>query len=203
MYIVRHGETEWNLKQLMMGHKDSPLTAKGITQAQDLRRRFGKIDFAAVFSSDSGRTKATANLITLEKNLAIKTTELLREKTFGKFEGGLMKDYVAALKEALNNKEELSQEERFYVKTGHGDESEAEVTARTITYLREIAAAYLGKNVLVVTHGGVMRMLLMHLGFGKREELLGSVGNTAYIKLLADGVDFFIKETVGITKKNL
>ncbi|MCX6792505.1 MAG: histidine phosphatase family protein [Candidatus Falkowbacteria bacterium] len=203
MYIVRHGETEWNVKQIMMGHKDSPLTANGIVQAHKLKENFKDIKFDAVFSSDSSRAKTTAAIIILEKNLAIKTTELLREKAYGAFEGGLVKDYTAALKEALGKKENLSDEERFNNKTGTGDESEAETTTRFVTHLREIAAAYVGKKVLVVSHGGCIRMFLMHLGFATRQELVGAVKNTAYVKVLTDGIDFFIEETVGINKNKI
>ena len=61
-----------------------------------------------------------------------------------------------------------------------------------------------GKTILVVSHGGVMRYLLIHLGFGTYTNLpTGSIGNTAYIKLETDGVDFFVKETKGITKKEI
>ncbi len=203
MYIVRHAETEWNLKKIIMGHKDSPLTAKGIIQAKILKDKFKAINFTAVFSSDSGRAKATANLIVLEKDLAVKTTKLLREKNFGQFEGRLMKDYIVALQEALGKKEKLSWEEIFNNKVGQGDESEGEAITRFIVHLREIASAYLDKNVLVVTHGGLMGMFLMHLGFGTREELIGAVDNTAYLKILSDGVDFFLQSAFGINKKKL
>lgn len=202
MYIVRHAETEWNLKKIIMGHKDSPLTAKGIIQAKILKDKFKAINFTAVFSSDSGRAKATANLIVLEKDLAVKTTKLLREKNFGQFEGRLMKDYIVALQEALGKKEKLSWEEIFNNKVGQGDESEGEAITRFIVHLREIASAYLDKNVLVVTHGGLMGMFLMHLGFGTREELIGAVDNTAYLKILSDGVDFFLQSAFGINKKS-
>lgn len=200
MYIVRHGETEANVKKLLMGQQDSPLTDNGIAQAKSLGEKFKDINFDAVFSSDLLRAKRTAEFITLEKKLAIQTSELLREKNYGAFEGSQVGEYVAALKEMLVGEEALTEEERHTTKTGTGDESEEEVTQRLIIYLREIAAAYIGKKVLIATHGGCVRMLLMHLGFGTRQELLGAVGNTAYVKILADGIDFFIEETSGINK---
>lgn len=63
------------------------------------------------------------------------------------------------------------------------------------TYLREVAVAYQGKDILVVSHGGVMRILLDHLG---KRVARGATANTAYIKLESDGVEFFVKETEGI-----
>ena len=83
-------------------------------------------------------------------------------------------------------------------------ETEQDLINRVLVFLREAAVTYLGKTVLVVTHGGMIRSLLMHLGFGSFDELpSGCVENTGYIVLQSDGVDFFIKETKGINKKQV
>ena len=59
IYIVRHGETKWNVKQLMQGHKDSPLTEKGIEQAEEIKKELKNIHFYRIFSSDLLRAKRT------------------------------------------------------------------------------------------------------------------------------------------------
>lgn len=82
-YIVRHGETEWNVKGLVQGHTDIPLTKKGKRQARQLAKKLSRINFNAVFSSDLLRAKQTAQLIALEKKIAVKTTQALREETDG------------------------------------------------------------------------------------------------------------------------
>ena len=84
---------------------------------------------------------------------------------------------------------------------GEGYESNTEIATRFITFLREIAATYLGKNVLIVCHGSIMRATLMRLGFATYDTLpSGNIENTGYFVLESDGVDFFVKETVGINK---
>ncbi len=81
-------------------------------------------------------------------------------------------------------------------------ENNEQLLLRLIPFLREVAIAYKGKNILVVSHGGVMKLLLIHFGsasYDNYEKLF--VKNTSYIKLESDGVDFFIKETKGISKE--
>jgi len=58
---------------------------------------------------------------------------------------------------------------------------------------------YPGKNVLIVTHGSVMRVFLTKLGYLNKEESKNTlIKNLAYIKVLSDGVDFFVKKTFGV-----
>lgn len=49
-YLVRHGETEWNRKEIMQGHKDSPLTEEGISQAKQLSQSIKSVQFDLAFS---------------------------------------------------------------------------------------------------------------------------------------------------------
>ena len=75
---------------------------------------------------------------------------------------------------------------------------------RFIRIIRQISLAYISKTVLVVNHGGLMRHLLIHLGYGAEAELgWGAIGNCGQVELLSDGIDFFIQETYGITKKEI
>ena len=202
IYIVRHGETEWNIKHLMQGHLDSPLTQAGEQQAKDIALRLKHIHFDEVFSSDLLRAKRTAETIILERKIAIKTTQALRERNYGVFEGKVYDEYNQALQKLLVQYKTRSEQDKVFYKS-HGVETTDQSIARLITFLRELAVSYSGKTILVVSHGGVMRYLLIHLGFGTYKTLpSGSIANTAYIKLASDGVDFFVKETKGVTKTN-
>lgn len=198
MYIVRHGETEWNTKGLMQGHQDSPLTKNGEDQALQITEELKKIEFDLIFSSDLLRAKRTAEIIAVEKKLAVETTKLLRERYFAEYEG---KPYHA-LKAFNNVFESLTEEKKFKYKEG-SIESDEDITTRFITFLRETAITHPGKNILAVTHGGNMRSFLIKIGFGTYKNLNhDAISNTAYIKLLTDGIDFFVKETKGIEIKN-
>ena len=59
----------------------------------------------------------------------------------------------------------------------------------------------MGKKILVVTHGGVLKNLLIHLGWGTYKSLTTTgIPNGAFIVLVSDGVDFFVKETSEVSK---
>ena len=196
-YLVRHGQTEWNTKGLIQGHSDSPLTPDGIKSAEILRDKFKGINFDLVYSSDLLRAKRTAQIILLEKQIALETTHLLRERAFGKYEGAEHDEY-----ERLNaNLKKLTDEERYTFKDHNQYESDEELTNRFITFIREVAVANPGKTILVVSHGSFMRMALMKMGFGDYKNLIpGSIKNGGWVKFETDGVDFFIKESDGIRK---
>lgn len=198
-YIVRHGQTEWNVEWRYQGQKDSPLTPKGIEQAEEAREQLRKIHFDAVFSSDLYRAKHTAEIITLEKKLAFQTSVLLRERSSGIFEGKIASELDEKLKTALDQFEKLSPEEKWHSRPIDSWESDEEIVGRFITFLRETAVGYAGKTVLVVTHGGPIRTFLMHIGFMEKGKLpSGSILNGAYIKVRCDGVDFFVDEVKGL-----
>jgi len=203
LYIVRHGQTEWNLRRKIQGHADSPLTKEGVSNLRKLGDSLKKVQFAAVFSSDSQRAKRSADIITLEKNIAITTSKLLREKSYGKYEGIEFADFQKKLKKHLEHYQELKTDQQRMSFKYPDIESDETAVARFITFLREISIGYPGKNVLVVTHGGPIKILLIHLGFATYEQFPSTVlaiGNSALVKLSCDGVDFKILQTVGINK---
>lgn len=200
LYIVRHGETDWNVKQIIQGHSNSVLTYNGRNQIKALAEKLKHIHFDALFSSDLLRTKQTSEILNVERKLAIHTTEAIRERFFGKYEGLHSHAFHKEVKDLLKDYETLSEESKrkFKYPTAESDE---ELISRVIRYLREIAVAYPGKKVLVVSHGGVLKNLLIHLGWATYETLAtNGVVNGAYIVLASDGVDFFVKDTAGVSK---
>ncbi len=194
-YIVRHGQTDWNIEKKLQGHTDVPLNETGEIQAKELSSKLETIKFDLAFSSDLLRAKRTAQVIALEQKLAVQTTEVLRERMFGKFEGqpySARDSYYVFLGE-------LTHEQRIHHKIEPDIESDNELVTRLITFLRETAVVSPGKTILVVTHGGPIHVLLRHFGVFSYQDKI-KVGNTAYIRLLSDGVDFFVKELNGINQ---
>lgn len=197
-YIIRHGQTDWNVKHLLQGQTDIPLNEVGEKQAEAVGRYLQGIQFDQVFSSDLLRAKRTAEIIALEKKLVVITHELLREKKLGRFEG----QHVHLVDAFNKTMEKYSHAERFRYKETPDMESDDEVVSRFITFFREVAIANPGKTILVVSHSGIMRAFLMHLGWGDYKTFTHkrSIHNGAYLKIQTDGVDFFLKETYGIDK---
>lgn len=197
VYIVRHGQTEWNLKKIIQGQTDSPLTDEGIKQAKVLSKKLNKVKFDLVFSSDLMRAKRTAEIIIAEQKLEIATSKLLRERHFGRLEG----KPVQTLRAFDDLFTKLEHEEIFSYKSSPDVESDEEIVTRLVTFLREAAISHPGKKILVVSHGGIMRAFLIKLGVTNYKDPI-FVGNAGYIKLETDGVDFFVKDIKGVQKRN-
>jgi broad specificity phosphatase PhoE len=194
LYLVRHGQTDWNVAKTIQGQTDIPLNAKGEDQAHELKNALRDVKFDAVFSSDLLRAKRTAEILTLERNLAIKTAEAIRERQFGVYEGKPMLDTFEKLHEYLDE----------YKNHPHILESQVETNeqfmGRVITFIREVSVAYSGKRVLLVSHGNLMRAFLIHLGYctPKQFPVMGHIKNLAYIQFECDGVEFKVITTEGI-----
>lgn len=186
------------------GELESPLTILGEEQARKRAEELRNIQFDAVFSSDLTRAKQTAEILKLERELAVQTTKAIRERVVWSHIDELVhngKSIESITDEMKKELKELDEKGKMAYKYSQSIESAEEAASRLFTFLREIAVAYLGKTVLVVNHGNNMRSLLTHLGWAKFDELPGdSIANTAYVVLESDGTDFFVKETSGFQK---
>lgn len=201
LYLVRHGQTEWNTIDRIQGQLDSALTEQGKADVKKLADRMKDTHFDAIFSSDLSRTVKTAEILKLDRELAIITKKALRERTFGKHDGSLGTEYTVAIRQLLEQYETLTEREKWQFKFDEKYESDEELMQRFITILREIAVGYIGKTVLVVTHGGNLRTFLTHLGYAPYGELRpGTFKNSGYVKIRCDGTDFFIDEVEGVDK---
>src|SRR3989344_8168377 len=194
-YLIRHGETEWNTKKLLQGHSDSPLTEEGKIKMLELAGKLAEIHFDHAFSSDLLRAKQTAEMLILNRQLAINTTRLLRERAYGQHEGRHRDEFRAKNKALIEQVGKLSRQEQMKFKYAEDIESDDEVVQRLLVFLREAAVAYEGKTILMVSHGGVLRCFLRHLGSSLANK---DIGNASYIKFTSDGVEFNIQETSGL-----
>ncbi|HWY80217.1 MAG TPA: histidine phosphatase family protein [Candidatus Sulfotelmatobacter sp.] len=197
-YLVRHGETDWNKKRILQGQTDIQLNETGEEQAKKVAQQFKNIEFDLVFSSDLLRAKRTAEIIALEHKLAVQATKKLRERKFGSLEGkpsNILLTYEKLLRA-------LTIEERKKMRIAPEAENDDEFAARIITFLRETAITYPNKNILAATHSGVLRILIIHLGFMTYEKFdTMRFINGGYLKLESDGVEFFIKEMHGLVSR--
>ncbi len=87
IFLVRHGETDWNLQMRFQGKEDIPLNNKGREQARRLSRYLSKENISAVFSSPLSRAWETAKIIADEHNLTSDAVDDLVEINFGNWEG--------------------------------------------------------------------------------------------------------------------
>ena len=199
-YLVRHGQTDWNKKRIIQGQTDTILNNEGEKQARIVAEKFKTLDLDLAFSSDLLRARKTAEIISLEHQLSVQTTEQLRERKFGSLEGQPVDLLLTHAQLILT----LNEEQRKRVKVTPGAENDEEFARRVITFLRETAIAYPGKNILATTHSGVLRIVIIHLGFMTYKEFdTMCFINAGYVELESDGVDFFVKEMHGLVPREM
>jgi len=155
--IVRHGQTEWNIRGIRQGNLDSPLTAKGLLQAKALAQRLARERFTALYSSDLGRALQTAQEVSKVTGHEIIADARLRERHLGIFQG-LSGEEI---------KQKYPEEYKLHRGLGPdyvipGGESVKQQVARNLGYLNEIGEKHSGETVVVVTHGGVISGLFRH-----------------------------------------
>jgi probable phosphoglycerate mutase len=155
--IVRHGQTQWNIRKIRQGHLDSELTEKGLAQAQALATRLARENFSALYSSDLGRAVHTARIIAAVSGHEIITDGRLRERHLGLFQGLSGEEIKSKFPDEYHLHRTLGPE---YIIPG--GESVRQQVARNVAFLDELAATHAGEKVVVVTHGGVVSGLFRH-----------------------------------------
>lgn len=137
IYVLRHGETDWNLDGKLQGRIDIELNEKGKRQAKKVKEKLKGIKFDKVFSSPLKRAFETAKIITDEP---IEIDDRIIERCKGQLEGKLKTEYENMLDFINENEQKL------------GIESLSDLRGRIKNFFDELEEKYAGKNILVVTH---------------------------------------------------
>jgi len=154
LWLVRHGQTDWNAQGRIQGHTPTELNEAGRGQARALAEMLavGGDKFAAIWSSDLPRAHQTAEILAGKLGMQVQGTTNLRERSFGRYEGSTS-DEIRDARTALG----LEQTGDLADWTGMpGIESNDVLWERVSVFLRELSAKYPDQDVLVVTHGGVI-----------------------------------------------
>ena len=146
-WLVRHGQTEWNLEGRYQGQADVPLNAAGMLQAQMLAAELASQPFDAIFSSDLQRACVTAEIIGRSLNLPVHTDVRLREINQGQWEGKIYRDLLNCYSDEM-----LARRENPYGFRPPDGETAGEVSLRVIKVADEIAAAYPKGRIVIVSH---------------------------------------------------
>lgn len=201
IYMVRHGQSTWNKKGLLQGQANPPLSLVGKRQATTVARIIKQLPINLIYTSDLLRAWETASIIAKENNLPIYTSTSLREQSLGFFEGKPYSYWNERYSRISHKYTTLSDEEKLLFKLCEDMESDKEAVDRLISFLREIANTHKNKNVLIVTHGSILRYFLISIGFGTYEEIsVEAVKNTAYVQVELEANAFRLKYTSGIRR---
>lgn len=156
LLLARHGQTSWNALGRLQGHTDIELDDTGRDQARALAASLAGTDIAQVVTSDLSRARETGSIVAEALGLGAPLVEPeLRERRFGVFEG-LTRDEISV------RHPEHWRAWTQSTKEPPGGEAVVDAVARMSRVLRKIADASTGP-VLVVSHGGLMRLWLMNL----------------------------------------
>jgi 2,3-bisphosphoglycerate-dependent phosphoglycerate mutase len=148
LWLVRHGETDWNLEGRVQGHLDVPLNANGMMQARKLASRLAGQRFEAVYSSDLARASQTARTVAmrLAGQPSVQLDTRWREQHLGVIQG-----LTHAEIEARGIRRPQAYTEAF-----EGGESRAQLMERVRDPLEEIVRLHAGGRVLVFAHGATL-----------------------------------------------
>ena len=168
LFLVRHGESTWNVEKRWQGQADPPLSELGVAQARSAVLRM-PTGFEQVVTSDLARARNTAELLAAGLGLPLVVDERVRERYAGPWEG-LTRDEI---------------ETRWPGMLADGrrpDDYEADepLLERVLAALDPIEPP-----TIVVTHGGVIRVIERHLGAP-----LGRIPNLSALMLTREGTDF-------------
>ncbi|WP_353477936.1 bifunctional histidine phosphatase family protein/GNAT family N-acetyltransferase [Halobacillus sp. ACCC02827] len=157
IYITRHGETVWNREKRMQGWQNSPLTEQGEKDAASLGDRLRSTEFAAVYSSPSGRAQQTTELIRGERKIPVYLEEKLKEIHLGEWEGRTQEEIKTDFPESFDM---FWNAPHRYLP--HGGETFEAFRSRIDAFLDSLAY-HSNQNVLIVAHAVVIKCMMLIL----------------------------------------
>lgn len=152
IYLCRHGQTLWNLEGRLQGQLDSPLTALGLQQAQQLVPSLTPLALDQIICSDLGRCVRTAHTINQSLALPLSHNPLLRERCFGELQG-VSPNIQPLLWQQYHMRH---QQNELAIADA---ESALDVHRRVQQFVRQLLS-HPQQNILVVSHGEWIRSLL-------------------------------------------
>lgn len=159
-FLVRHGETDWNVEGRAQGQLHVPLNDKGLTQAEAIAERLRTMPFTAVYASDLRRVTQTAEPIMRGRDVPLVTLPALRERGFGEWEGLIFTEMKAR-----------DPERYATLFTGDdtaatpGGESERQLYERVAAGVERLLEAHRSDDgdLLVIAHGGSLSAAIVRL----------------------------------------
>ncbi len=174
IYIIRHGETDSNIRSACLGLKDVPLNDTGRKQAEELAKRLCGITFSRIYTSPLSRTVSTAAPLG-----GMTADSRLIERDYGNWDDMTFAEI-----------EKAAPEEFARWKTGRmltappGGESSLEVFRRVSDFLHELLESGVGGNIALVTHLGTARHIIARLlGLMLEQSWLFTLDNGRYAKI--------------------
>lgn len=161
LYIVRHGQTDWNVKKLLQGATDIELNEEGIKQAKELSKKLDLDKIDICFCSPLKRTRQTANILLGDKVKVI-YDDMIVERGFGDYEGKPINfDFIVPQWDYKLND------------SSHNIESIQDCLLRAEKFIDKIKKEYPNKTILIISHGSFIKALHFNLiGYDENTDFL-------------------------------
>ena len=156
IYLLRHGQTDWNLQGRWQGHADIPLNAVGLEQAVRLAQTLSACGLQAIYASDLQRARQTAEALAQVTGLSVVVDARLREVNQGEWQGLPMAEIRQRYRRGY---QDLKDPTLF---APPGGESLRQLCDRLLSSIQEIAIHHPDQRVAVVSHGFAVAVLLAH-----------------------------------------
>ena len=158
IYLLRHGQTDYNDKGIIQGDLPISLNENGINQAFEAKKQIDNIDIDLIISSPIVRTMETADIVNKGRNIKIITDKRLEERGLGMLVNKPVSYYETV--DYWNLESDLDFD--------NGVEPVLELLERTKEFWIEMKNKYHDKNILIVSHRDSLRAIVMNLqGFDK------------------------------------
>ena len=154
LYVVRHGQTDWNVAGKAQGREEIELNNTGIEQAKKAREHIKKYQINLIICSPLKRTRQTAEIINTVTNCQIIIDDRIIERNYGNLKGKTDEEWSSIVNEDIDiiNNYNLNWNKQNI-------EPVQDVCKRVWNLLDEIEEKYKDKNILLVTHGGTCRAI--------------------------------------------
>ncbi len=155
LFLVRHGETVWNVAGRVQGQQHSGLTQRGREQGRRAAQRLAGIKLDAIYASDLPRAQETAELIAAGRGLKVTVSPALRERSFGVLEGKTLQEAARTSGSWF-----LGWQANRLLKSPPDGERQPEMCERVMEVMRRIIESHAGGNVAIATHGGPIKSVV-------------------------------------------
>ena len=184
LYLVRHGETEWNREGRLQGNGDSPLTENGRRQAAQVREALQSVAIEQAYVSPLKRAVDTMAIIVAERAVELVVCEPLREISLGPWEGKT-RDEVAVT-HPDQYRAFVEQPDQMQL---DGAETFAALQQRVVGELERLFEQHAGERVLVVSHWMAIKVALAYYAGVPLSQLatIENPANGAYLKVTRRG----------------
>ncbi len=157
-FIVRHGETEWNIQGKTQGQGDSKLSEKGKVQAEKLGKKLLEFNVNYIYSSNLGRTIETSTILSSILKTDVQYIEGLRERNFGKWEGLTIEEIKKGYEDIY--KTWRSEPHKAIIPDA---EDLVQLKERVLKCIHDINKKHKNENILLVSHSMSIKVMILSL----------------------------------------